>query len=121
MTVGALLQALDRALPADQRPREAIAGGRTLDVEAKGVTHDSRQASRGWVFVALRGLKADGVAFAPQAVANGAAAVVAERPPEASAEAPWTVVADARVALALLARSPSSPPSSKGIRAGACR
>jgi UDP-N-acetylmuramoyl-L-alanyl-D-glutamate--2,6-diaminopimelate ligase len=111
MTVGALLQALDRAWPAGQHSHEAVAGGRTLDIEARGVTHDSRQAGRGWVFVALRGLKADGVTFAPQAIANGAAAVVAERPPDHAAAAPWTVVPDARLALALLAAEFEGHPS----------
>ena len=109
MTVGALLQALHRAMPDAQRPVEAMAGGRALDVEAKGVTHDSREAGRGWIFVALRGLKADGITFVPQAIANGAAAIVAERPPETTPEAAdgsrvaWIVVANARLALALLA------------------
>src|SRR5687768_7972079 len=109
MTVGALLQALHRAMPDAQRPVEAMAGGRALDVEAKGVTHDSREARRGWIFVALRGLKADGITFVPQAIANGAAAIVAERPPEITPEAAggsrvaWIVVANARLALALLA------------------
>jgi len=103
MTVGALLRALERTLPAGERPREAVAGGGGLDVEAKGVTHDSRQAGRGWVFVALRGLKVDGVTFAAQAVANGAAAVVAERAPDGPVQVPWTVVANARLALAILA------------------
>jgi UDP-N-acetylmuramoyl-L-alanyl-D-glutamate--2,6-diaminopimelate ligase len=111
MTVGALLQALYRAIPAAGRTPDRIAPGRALDVEAKGVTHDSKQVRRGWVFVALRGLKADGVNFAPQAIANGAAAIVAERLPEAAASGeggetaavPWIAVADARYALALLA------------------
>jgi len=103
MTVSALLQALERALPAHERLREVVPGGRALTVEAKGVTHDSRQAGPGWVFVALRGLKVDGVTFAPQAIANGAAVVIAERAPDGQVTSPWSVVANARVALALLA------------------
>jgi UDP-N-acetylmuramoyl-L-alanyl-D-glutamate--2,6-diaminopimelate ligase len=55
------------------------------------------------VFVALRGLKADGASFAPQAAARGAVAVVAETPRPAGIEVPWLVTPDARLALARLA------------------
>ena len=43
-----------------------------LDVPCSGVTHDSRDVTPGKLFVALRGLKSDGVAYASQAVAAGA-------------------------------------------------
>jgi UDP-N-acetylmuramoyl-L-alanyl-D-glutamate--2,6-diaminopimelate ligase len=55
------------------------------------------------VFVALRGLKADGVEFAVQAIAAGAAAIVADRAAPISTPVPWVVVKDARLALAWLA------------------
>jgi UDP-N-acetylmuramoyl-L-alanyl-D-glutamate--2,6-diaminopimelate ligase len=102
MTVSALLQALPRGMVALTHSGDMTAGSSALEIEARGVTHDSRQVRRGWVFVALRGLKADGVAFAPQAIAKGAAAVIAEHPPDTPSEIPWIVVADARRALALL-------------------
>src|SRR4029453_99829 len=57
----------------------------------------------GAVFVALPGQKADGAAFAPQAVASGAAAIVSERPRPDNVAAPWVVVDNARLALAHLA------------------
>ena len=102
MTVGELLRAFAQTVPAGERP--AIAGdARALDRVCTGVTHDSRQAAPGVVFVALKGLQADGAAFAPQAIGAGAAAVVAEQPPAAPAGVPWVVVKDARLALALLA------------------
>jgi UDP-N-acetylmuramoyl-L-alanyl-D-glutamate--2,6-diaminopimelate ligase len=66
------------------------------------VTFDSRQVEDGWIFVALRGLKADGTEFVPQAVERGAAAIVAERGPETRVDVPWVIVADARDALATL-------------------
>jgi UDP-N-acetylmuramoyl-L-alanyl-D-glutamate--2,6-diaminopimelate ligase len=119
MTVGALLQALHRAMPDAQPPVEGVAGNRALGVEAEGVTHDSRQARRGWIFVALRGLKADGIAFVPQAIANGAAAIVSERPPDDGVDAagrrevPWIVVGNARLALALLAAEFFGHPSAR--------
>jgi UDP-N-acetylmuramoyl-L-alanyl-D-glutamate--2,6-diaminopimelate ligase len=49
--------------------------------------------------------------FAPQAIASGAAAVVAERAAESAAGVPWVVVADARLALALLAAEFAGHPS----------
>ena len=101
MTVRELLQAFVRAMPTDQRP-SVPAGAAALDVPCTGVTHDSRRVAPGMVFVALRGLNADGAAFAPQATAAGAAAIVAETA-AAPADVPWLVVGDGRLALALLA------------------
>ena len=102
MTAGALLQAIARALPPDQRPVGPL-DAQALDVRCTGVSYDSRQMQSGSVFVALRGLAADGVAFATQAIARGAVAVVAERPPDGPAGVPWVVVGDARLTLALAA------------------
>jgi len=99
MTVTALIQALARSTALAVPPLN----GDGLQQTCTGVTHDSRQVTKGVVFVALRGLKVDGAAFAPQAIAAGAAAVVAERPSESVVEVPWIVVPDARVALAHLA------------------
>jgi UDP-N-acetylmuramoyl-L-alanyl-D-glutamate--2,6-diaminopimelate ligase len=44
-----------------------------------GITADSRKVKPGDLFVAVPGTKADGLAFVPQAIANGAVAVMAER------------------------------------------
>jgi UDP-N-acetylmuramoyl-L-alanyl-D-glutamate--2,6-diaminopimelate ligase len=74
---------------------------RTAAVSA--IAYDSRRVAAGAAFVALRGLKADGAAFVPQAVARGARLVVAETPRPEDAAIPWLVVSDARLALALLA------------------
>ena len=102
MTVRELLQAFARAMPPDQRPH-VPADAPALDVRCTGVAYDSRRAERGSLFVALRGFNTDGVDFAPQAIAAGAVAVVAERQPSAPAKVPWIVVKDARLALAWLA------------------
>jgi UDP-N-acetylmuramoyl-L-alanyl-D-glutamate--2,6-diaminopimelate ligase len=102
MTVGALLAAAARMMPRLE-PLGAAPYGTGLDAPCTGVTHDSRRVTPGAVFVALRGFHADGAAFAPQAVASGAAAVVAEQPPAGGVAVPWVVVPDARLALAALA------------------
>ena len=103
MTVGELLRALGARCRRTDAARRSPRGG-ALDAPCTGVTHDSRRVGPGAVFVALRGLKADGAAFAPQAIAAGAAAVVARAPPpHPTSSVPWIVVNDARLALALLA------------------
>ena len=48
-----------------------------------GIAVDSRKVKPGDLFVAVPGTKTDGLAFVPQAIANGAVAVMAERKPEA--------------------------------------
>jgi UDP-N-acetylmuramoyl-L-alanyl-D-glutamate--2,6-diaminopimelate ligase len=118
MTVGALLQGLERMLPDAERPQTSASGARALEVEATGVAYDSRQARAGSVFVALRGLKADGTSFVPQAIANGAAAIVAERAPDAPPPVPWVAVRDARVALAFLAAEFHGHPSRRMMVVG---
>ena len=97
---------------ADAAPRE-----RTVAVT--GVAYDSRGVEPGQVFVALKGQHADGASFAAQAIARGAAAVVAEEAPPSGVSVPWTTVTDARLALALLAdafyRHPSADMRVVGI------
>jgi UDP-N-acetylmuramoyl-L-alanyl-D-glutamate--2,6-diaminopimelate ligase len=110
MTVGQLLVALAKALPAGQEPAMS-AEATALDIPCTGVTNDSRRATTGTVFVAVKGEKADGVAFAAEAIGNGAAAVVAERQPDTTPSVPWVVVDDARVALALMAAEYAGHPS----------
>jgi UDP-N-acetylmuramoyl-L-alanyl-D-glutamate--2,6-diaminopimelate ligase len=50
------------------------------DLRIGGLTLDSRQARPGEAFIALRGTRAHGIAFAAEAVARGAALVLAEAP-----------------------------------------
>jgi UDP-N-acetylmuramoyl-L-alanyl-D-glutamate--2,6-diaminopimelate ligase len=75
------------------------------------IAYDSRRVTRGAVFVALRGGNADGARFVPQAIANGAIAVVAETPAPPGIGVPWIQVPGARAALAELAAIHSGNPS----------
>ena len=50
------------------------------DREIAGITADSRQVQPGFLFAALRGTQTDGRAFAGQAVANGAVAILTDDP-----------------------------------------
>ena len=84
-----------------------------------GIAYDSRQIERGHVFVALKGLRADGTAFARDAIERGAIAIVSENPATPDVTVPWATVDDARLALAVIAaafyRSPSSEMQVVGI------
>lgn len=72
------------------------------DVEIAGLAADSRAVGQGFLFAALKGVAADGRAFVPQAIAAGAAAVLAESPIE-GLDVPVIVDADARRRLAEMA------------------
>ena len=61
--------------------RDGAFDARFAALDVSGIASDSRQVKRGDLFVAVPGNKADGLAFVPQAIAAGAAAVMAERAP----------------------------------------
>ncbi len=73
-----------------------------VDPQVTGVTADSRKVQPGYLFAALPGAKADGAAFAAQAVAAGAVAVLSAEPLE-GLDAPVLTCADPRRAYALAA------------------
>jgi UDP-N-acetylmuramoyl-L-alanyl-D-glutamate--2,6-diaminopimelate ligase len=77
-----------------------------------GIAYDSRTVQRGNVFVALKGVRADGAQFVRQAVERGAAAIVAEHS-VADVGVPLLEVADARLALAELAADFYGHPSER--------
>jgi UDP-N-acetylmuramoyl-L-alanyl-D-glutamate--2,6-diaminopimelate ligase len=79
------------------------AAGALPSGDVSAVRYDSRTAGPGSVFVALRGQHVDGAAFAADAIARGAAGVVAEQPAPPGTGGAWFVVRDARLALAQIA------------------
>jgi UDP-N-acetylmuramoyl-L-alanyl-D-glutamate--2,6-diaminopimelate ligase len=86
------------------------------------VTHDSRRAMPGGVFVAITGAQADGNLFVGEATTRGANIIISERPrpsefPEAGGLV-WLQVADARKALACAAAEIHGRPSTKLKLAG---
>jgi len=76
---------------------------RFAGLELTGIASDSRKVTAGCMFVAVPGTKADGLAFVPQALANGAAAVMAERAADVPPGVAMIVVPNVRRALALAA------------------
>ena len=97
MTLGDMADALrDQAV-------DAPSAGLKVNASISAITYDSRRVVPGSVFVALKGLRADGGAFAEQAAQRGALAIVSESARPDSILVPWLTVRDARLALALLA------------------
>jgi UDP-N-acetylmuramoyl-L-alanyl-D-glutamate--2,6-diaminopimelate ligase len=70
-----------------------------------GLDYDSRRIGRDYLFFAFPGARVDGRAFAEQAIANGAIAVVSESPSPGGFSAPWIQVAHGRQALALASKN----------------
>lgn len=79
-----------------------VAGGVDADASVTGIAFDSREVEPGDLFVAIRGRRADGHAFAAQAAQAGAVAVLAEEG-VGDVAVPVVVVEDTRAALAALA------------------
>ena len=112
MTLAELMRDVAERAPFDASPLESTPL-KDATASVTGVTYDSRQAAPGSVFVALRGLREDGSAFARDAIARGAIAVIAETPAPPGASVPWVRVQDARLALAALSAGYYRNPSEK--------
>jgi len=87
-------------------------------VEVTGVAFDSRRVKRGDLFVAVEGLRADGLAFASDAMAAGAAAVALDRPTSLPAGTPVLRVPSTRTGLAEIAAEFYGRPSRRLKLAG---
>jgi len=85
-----------------RRLSDLIGAVQGADPVIAGVTADSRKVGPGFLFAALSGSKVDGRSFVGQALAAGAAAILAEAP-LADCPIPVIVSADARRAYALAA------------------
>jgi UDP-N-acetylmuramoyl-L-alanyl-D-glutamate--2,6-diaminopimelate ligase len=72
-----------------------------VPAEVRDLAYDARSADAGTLFFCVPGQRADGHNFAGQAVANGAVALVVERPLDL--EVPQLVVPDSRAAMAVAA------------------
>ena len=88
------------------RLSELVARSLAVDPQIAGVTADSRAVRPGFLFAALPGALADGRAFIPQALANGAAAILApqDTPDLDDGTVPLVRAGDARRLYALAAR-----------------
>jgi UDP-N-acetylmuramoyl-L-alanyl-D-glutamate--2,6-diaminopimelate ligase len=108
------LRRSDVRMPTVKRLAEGLSGVTVVrggDAEVAKVRVDSRQIRSGDLFVAMPGLRDDGMRYAPDALARGAAGILA--PPGASAPpgGAWLVAEDVRLAAALLAARAWDRPS----------
>lgn len=84
-------------------------GSKPPRLKVEGVNADSRAIKPGEVFFAIPGLHTHGDAFAAQARANGAKAMITDRPPAADPGMPVVVVPDVRGAYARAAAKQHAP------------
>ena len=94
--------------------RSTGCSGRILssgDVQVTDVTHDSRQAGPGSLFVAVRGELFDAHKFVPQVIAQGAVGVISEQPPPSDFQGAWLQVENVRRAMAVAAADIHHHPS----------
>jgi len=92
---------------------EVCAAGGDPAVSVKGIAYDSRQVKPGFLFVAIKGFKADGHEYINEAIKKGATAVVMQRETDPPPGTAWALTPDTRHALALLAALFYGHPSSK--------
>lgn len=85
--------------------------GKDWEREIESLSADSRTVKRGSLFFCLTGGKTDGHAFAKEAVAKGAVAIVTER--EIQTDVPQFLVPDTRLALSLVANAFYGYPSER--------
>jgi UDP-N-acetylmuramoyl-L-alanyl-D-glutamate--2,6-diaminopimelate ligase len=97
MTLAELVRELPITPPRGGDPTAAL-------IEVQGVSHDSRRARPGDLFVAWQGERFDGAEFVAEALRQGAVAVLADRDPvTASGSVPWLRAESPRTLLAPLA------------------
>ncbi len=77
------------------------------------VTHDSRRAMPGGIFVAITGAQADGNQFVGEAAKRGAIAIISEQPRPEEYKGVWLQVGNAREGLARAASIVHDHPSRK--------
>src|SRR5712691_4975152 len=99
VTLGEIAQAVNVKLPGSEA---AI---------VTDVTHDSRQAGQGSLFVAIRGELFDAHKFVPQVIEQGAVGVISELESPNDFKGAWLQVENVRRAMALAAAAVHRHPS----------
>lgn len=92
---------------------EKVVPSGPLDIEINSITADSRNASEGQIFAAIRGTTLDGHRFIPSVIASGVSAILAETAPpiDLPSDIAWLHVPDSKAAVAVVASAFSGNPS----------
>ena len=85
----------------------------TSDQNVTDVTHDSRQATNGFLFTAIQGLTMDGHRFVEDVMRRGAVGIISEQNPPENFRGVWLKVENARGAMAHAADIINGEPSDK--------
>ncbi|HEV7860425.1 MAG TPA: UDP-N-acetylmuramoyl-L-alanyl-D-glutamate--2,6-diaminopimelate ligase [Pyrinomonadaceae bacterium] len=99
VTLGALARAVGGTLTGDD------------GLVVKDVTHDSRQAREGWLFVAVAGANLDAHKFVDAVMEQGALGVISERVVPENFVGAWIQVSEVRLAMAQAAAMAHGHPS----------
>ncbi|NNE66799.1 MAG: UDP-N-acetylmuramoyl-L-alanyl-D-glutamate--2,6-diaminopimelate ligase [Pyrinomonadaceae bacterium] len=83
------------------------------ELEIKDITHDSRQARPGSLFVAVKGLTMDGHKFIEDVIRRGAAGIISQQDPTDGFQGIWLKVPDSRKAMAEAAAIVHGNPSAE--------
>jgi len=76
-----------------------------LDIEIKGIYHDSRKIKKDFLFVCVKGFVTDGHNFIENSISNGAIAIVVEKKVNPIEGVTVIRVKDSRLALAIMANN----------------
>jgi len=87
--------------------------GQSDNREIKAITYDSRKVKPGTLFVAISGMQDDGHEYIPQAIKNGAVAVLSNGRSPITKEIPILQVQDPRMAMSHIAAQFYGNPSKK--------
>ena len=85
----------------------------SIEKDVSSIEYDSRKVKEGSVFVCIEGFKADGHAFIPSAIENGAVVIVTSKESKVPENITNICVKDTRYALAVLASTFYGNPSEK--------
>ena len=80
-------------------------------IQITGIQYDSRKVKLGNLFVAIKGIDADGHQYIEQALEKGAIAVMVSDENYTSIDYPWILVEDSRLALAQISNAFYGQPS----------
>ena len=64
----------------------------SMEIDILSITTDSRQVTKGTLFIAVKGTKVDGNEFIEKAISAGAVAIVSMHPPLKSATVVWVQI-----------------------------